>query len=62
MKPTEEELAELQRDIKFIRTFVRERKSSAFRCGYCGAHCYGRVCPQHRDLPQIIVKQLRGTA
>lgn len=60
--PSEEELAELQRDIAFIRSFVRERRSSAFRCGYCGAHCFGRVCASHRDLPQAIVQQLRGTA
>ena len=37
-----------------MRNVIAKREPRiAARCIYCGAHCAGRACAQHRDLIQL---------
>jgi hypothetical protein len=34
-----------------VRAIVQQRRGPKFLlCGFCGAPCFGRTCPGHRDL------------
>lgn len=41
-------------DRQLVKQVVSERRRSSYgECSYCGTPCYGGVCADHRDLPQI---------